>query len=88
MEIVVKTKCPKCGKYQNVVLSARKRCVYCRHRFLLFPKNRRARVYSIVQGTYEQYLVEMNKIYMKLEKKRERDAMLKRMRRIKLDHGG
>jgi len=83
MVVVVRTRCPECGKFQNAILSARKRCVYCGHRFLLFPKRERARVYEIIEGTYDEYLREMNKIYWRLEKRRERDRTLKKLKRIK-----
>ena len=83
MPVIIKTRCPHCGSEQNSYVVIRRKCVYCGRTFILFPKNQRARVYEIVSGSYQDYLAEMNRVYHKLRKYRERVSELNKLRKVK-----
>ena len=82
-EVVVLTKCPHCGRFQNSRVVIRKRCVYCGKSFILFPKGEPARVYKIMHGNYTEYMYEANKVVRRLNEIRSRNKLVSRWYRIK-----
>jgi len=86
MRVVVKIRCPHCGRTQHSYVVARKRCVYCRKTFTLYPKNEKSRVVEIVQGTYTQYMHEANLVVKRLNERRNKDKLRKRWLRGKKKH--
>ena len=84
--VIVLTRCPHCGKFQKTFVVMYKRCVYCGKRFTLYPKNTPARIYAIVQGTYAQYMHEVNMVVKRLNERRNRDKLRKKWLRGKKKH--
>jgi len=86
VQVVVIVRCPHCRRTQHSLVVARKRCVYCRKTFTLFPKNERSRVVKIVKGTYTQYMHEVNMVVKRLNERRNRDKLRKKWLRGKKKH--
>lgn len=78
MQVIIRTRCPRCGRMQNSEVVMRRKCVYCGHTFILFPKNEKARVYGIVRGTYKAYMKQANQIWWKLEAQRRNRKIRRR----------